>query len=267
MTAKKADEKPDTEWKFTYKEFKRLQELSLEDKIERAKMLIRSELQKHKRPSVSCSWGKASVVMTHLVLSCCDNVVICFQNTGVEYPQTLEYRDKLLKEWKVKNYHETKPYKDMTFFKCVKQYGYPKFRQMSGQGKNRTPKCCFYLKEKPAMMFLKEFNIDLEFVGLQASESMVRRLSFLREGEVFDSKKYKTRICRPLMIWTDDDIWAYNRKFKIPKNPLYDLMDRNGCMPCTGFKNWKAVMNKASPKLYRVVSKQIGEPILKEWCK
>lgn len=101
----------------------------------------------------------------------------------------------------------------------------------------------------------------------KASESMVRRLSFFREGEVFDSKKYKTRICRPLMIWTDKDLWDYHKKFKIPRNSLYDLMDRNGCMPCTGFKNWKAVMNRANPKLYQVVSRQIGEPILNKWCK
>jgi 3'-phosphoadenosine 5'-phosphosulfate sulfotransferase (PAPS reductase)/FAD synthetase len=185
----------------------------------------------------------------------------------VEYPQTYKYRDKILKEWDIKHYHENVPIK--SFWQCVKEYGYPKFRQMKGQGgkkREQAPKCCWYCKEKPFINFVKKIKIDLNFIGLQASESMVRRLSFLREGEVFNSKKYGCRIVRPLMIWTNKDIWNYHEIENIPKNSLYDLMERNGCMPCTGFKNWKEVMNKANPKLYEIVSKQIGEPTLRNWC-
>jgi len=138
---------------------------------------------------------------------------------------------------------------------------------MSGQGKNRTPKCCYYLKEKPAIDFIKENEIDLEFIGLQASESMVRRLSFLREGFVFDSKKYKTRVCRPIMTWEDNDVWAYHEKHGIPKNPTYNKMKRNGCMPCTAFKGWREVMAKANPRVYEYVSNELGQPLLKGWCK
>ena len=105
----------------------------------------------------------------------------------------------------------------------------------------------------------------MEFVGLQASESMVRRLSFFREGEVFDSKKYKTRIVRPLMIWTDKDIWDYHEQESIPYNPLYDKMKRNGCMPCSGFKGWKKVMANYNPDMYKFISKQMGEPSLLNW--
>ncbi len=249
----------------TYKEYQEFLNWPLKDKIVRADQIILHELKGHKKPIVSCSWGKDSIVLLHLVRKWCKNVLVIFENTGVEYPQTLKYRDRILEEWDIKNYAETQPIK--SFFKCVKEYGYPKYRQMSGQGKQRAPKCCYYCKEKPAIDFIKKYKVDLNFIGLQATESMVRRLSFLREGEFFDSKKYKCRIVRPIMIWTDKDVWEYHKLNKIPKNPLYDLMDRNGCMPCTGFKNWRKVMNKANPKLYKIVSRQIGEPVLQEWCK
>lgn len=249
--------------KHTYAEYKELLSLPLKDKIIRAEILINHELRNKERPMIACSWGKDSMVMLHLVRKYCKRVMVVFSNTGVEYPETLVYRDKLLKEWDIKNYRETKPIK--TFWECIKLYGYPKFRQMSNQGKNRTPKCCYYCKEKPAINLIKEYKPDVEFVGLQASESMVRRLSFFREGEAFDSKKYGTRIVRPLMIWTDKDIWDYHEQENIPYNPLYKKMKRNGCMPCTGFKGWKRVLANYNPDMYKFISRQIGEPSLTNW--
>jgi len=250
---------------FSYKEYQKLLKLPLNIKIERTEKMVTEELERYKRPIIACSWGKASIVMVHLVRKFCKDIGIVFANTGVEYRQTYAYRDKMLKEWNIKNYHELKPIKN--FWQCIKEYGYPKFRQMSRQGPHRTPKCCYYCKEKPMINFIKENKIDLEFVGIQAIESMVRRLAFLYTGERLFIKKYGCFVVRPLMVWTDEDIWQYHKEFNIPKNKVYDLTDRNGCMPCTGFKGWKAVMRKMNPKMYEFVAKDIGEPTIKEWCK
>lgn len=253
--------------KFSYEEYQKLLKLPLAEKIERAHFLIIENLQKFHNNCVACSWGKDSMVLLHLVREFCPNIKVVYHNTGVEYPQNLAYRDRMLKEWNITNYVETKPI--MSFWQCAKQYGYPHPRAMGFQkagskanGSKRTPKCCQLLKEKPAKLFCRENKIELEFVGLQASESMTRRLSFFREGESFFSKTYKHQIVRPLMIWTDKDVWEYHDIFGIPKNPLYELMPRNGCMPCTGFKNWAAVMAKANPKLYDFVSVKMGQPNL-----
>lgn len=256
--------------KFTYAEFKDLLKLPLGKKIERAHMLIIDSLQHFHNNAVACSWGKDSIVLLHLVRDFCPNIKVVYHNTGVEYPQNLAYRDRMLAEWNITNYEETKPL--MSFWECAKRYGYPHARVMGFQkagskanGSKRTPKCCFFLKEKPARLWCKKNKIELEFVGLQASESMARRLSFFREGETFFSKTYKHQIVRPLMIWTDKDIWEYHKLFNIPKNPLYEIMPRNGCMPCTGFQNWEKVMAKANPKLYQFVSKKMGAPAMDCW--
>ena len=115
---------------------------------------------------------------------------------------------------------------------------------------------------------MKEKDVDLEFVGLQASESMVRRLSFFREGEAFDSVSYGCRIVRPLMIWNNEDVWKYHKKFNIPINPLYEKMKRNGCMTCTGFRGWRRQLAKTNLKLYNFISRQMGQSLLYDYgCK
>jgi len=167
----------------TYADYMTLKQLPLTDKVVRAEQLIVQALKTHHKPCVSCSWGKDSMILLHLVRKFCKNTIVMFNNTGVEYPQNLKYRDKMLVDWGIQNYVENKPIKN--FWRCIKEYGYPKSRQMgkgenyNEQGKQRTPKCCYYMKEGPAKHTIKKLNIDLNFVGLQASESMVRRLSFL----------------------------------------------------------------------------------------
>jgi len=261
--------------KFSYDDLQELQRLPLEAKVVRAEQIIKRELSRAETPSVACSFGKDSMVLLHLVLQEMKDVWVCFHNTGVQYKETYDYRDRILEEWAIEKFYETKPI--MSFWHCVRKYGYPKFRQMgrfkqakkkSGFGNQRTPRCCYYLKEKPSRNFIKEKSVDLEFVGLQASESMVRRLSFFREGEAFNSKTYGCRIVRPLMIWTDEDIWQYHTLFNILRNPLYDKMKRNGCMTCTGFKGWRRQLAQTNLKLYNFISKDMGQTLLYDYgCK
>lgn len=260
MTTTNLEAPKHPDWAHSYKEYKELLKLPLGAKIERAHMLIIDTLQHFKNNVVACSWGKDSIVLLHLVRDFCPNVKVVFHNTGVEFPETYQFRDKILSEWKLPNYTETMPI--MPVMDCFRKYGYPKPRQMAGQGKQRTPMCCKLAKELPAKRWCKANNIECEFVGLQASESMVRRLSFLREGESFYSKTSKHQIVRPLMIWTDKDVWEYQKLFDIPYNTLYDKLERNGCRPCTAFKKWKEVMAETDPKLYNFICREIGEPNL-----
>lgn len=201
---------------------------------------------------VSLSWGKDSVVMAHLIHSICKKGHYIFANTKCEYPETYKYRDMMLKGmFKNYNYIETEPIK--SFNQCVKEYGYPTLRQPTGQGNKRTPKCCKYLKEDPLQNKFKELKIDLNFMGLQCSESMNRRLLFMRLGGYYHKKPTKRNVCLPLAIWTDKDIVRYAKENKITLNPLYKKMKRTGCMFCTGFKDWKKVMAKYNPTMYSMI--------------
>jgi phosphoadenosine phosphosulfate reductase len=254
-------------WEHTYAEYAELLKLPLEAKIERATKIIVEELGRSKRPALACSWGKCSVTLLHMIRQVCNRVLVVFNDTGVEYPEIYRYRDLLLQLWTIDRYVETKPEK--TFWQCVKQFGFPHIRRMyfePGPDKAKgAPKCCFYLKEQPAKKCYRANKIDCTFVALQATESNVRRLSFLRDGEAFYSVRWRLRVIHPLMIWTDEDIWEYHRRNEIPHNPLYDKVGRSGCMPCTGYRSWRRTLAKVNPKLYRLVSNRMGAPLLDSW--
>lgn len=135
--------------------------------------------------------------------------------------------------------------------------------------------CCDILKKEPSRKLQRAMRVDLLFLGMLASESHRRRLTFASKGYLFEvvteSRRIKTPVyhCHPLAIWTDDDIWEYIHRYKVPYSPLYDVtyqdmdgntckMKRNGCLGCFtdyGRKNshmhilrqthpaaWKAVM-------------------------
>jgi 3'-phosphoadenosine 5'-phosphosulfate sulfotransferase (PAPS reductase)/FAD synthetase len=205
--------------------------------------------------------------MLHLVRRFCKNTKVIFANTQCEYPETYKYRDEMLKgDFKDINYFETKPIKN--FWQCVKEYGFPANREWDtkkGEKSKRTPKCCIYLKEKPMHLKQKELGVDCVFVGLQATESMNRRLLFLRLGERYFKKTEDKWFVLPLAIWKNEDIWAYAKKENLPMNPIYKIMERNGCMFCTGFKKWKEVMAKYNKGIYKeILKKRDGQSIIQD---
>jgi len=238
--------------KYTYKQYKELIDLPYFDKLMWSKGLIASAIKNSKNFGVSLSWGKDSVVMAHLVHSMCKKGYYIFANTKCEYPETYKYIGEMLKGiFKDYNYIETEPIK--TFNQCVNEYGYPHLRQNTGQGNKRTPQCCKFLKEKPLDDKKKELGIDLEFVGLQTSESMNRRLVFMRLGGYYYKKTTKRHCALPMAICTDKNVFRYAKENNIPLNPFYKQMKRTGCMFCTGFKDWRKVMAKYNPKMYSYI--------------
>jgi len=247
--------------KYSHEEYVRLLNLSLDEKIAWSEQVILKALKSSKNPCVSCSWGKDSVVMLHLVRKFCKNTFVLFANTQCEYPETYKYRDYMLKhEFADCNYIETKPIK--TFWQCVEEYGFPENR---GKGKFHTPKCCVFLKEKPLILKEKELGIDVSFMGIQASESRNRKFLFMRMGELYFNKTKKIFHCLPLAIWTDSDVFEYAKRNKLKMSGIYKKMSRNGCMFCTGYKGWQNVMGKYNPQLYStILNKKDGQQTFKE---
>jgi REP element-mobilizing transposase RayT len=130
----------------------------MKDKFE-AEDLIKQAIDRYEdNIAVACSFGKDSMVVLHMALKYKPNIKVLFHNTGVEFPETIAFKNRIKTEWNL-NLIETKPYKDMTFWKCIDKYGLPQFR--SGKSKYHSPKCCYYLKEKPAMNIIKQYGIQL----------------------------------------------------------------------------------------------------------
>ncbi|MDR0605276.1 MAG: phosphoadenosine phosphosulfate reductase family protein [Bacteroidales bacterium] len=91
-------------------------------------------------------------------------------------------------------------------------------------------KCCDFLKKKPFKKFSKETGL-YPVIGTMAGESRLRFQKWLKYG----CNSFETKIIAsyPLSIWTDDDVWTYIRKFKLPYSSIYDMgIKRTGCVVC-----------------------------------
>ncbi len=141
-------------------EFDRKVKASYEEKIEYTKKIIKKAYNEFgKKLSVSCSFGKDSTVVLYLAREIYPDIPVLWANTGVEFPETVKFARKLTKEWDL-NLIEIKPIK--TFWECVKEYGFPwprKAKMKNGYKAPGTPRCCYYMKEKPLKDKIHELGI------------------------------------------------------------------------------------------------------------
>lgn len=220
--------------------------------------------------AVACSFGKDSIVVLHMALKYKPDVKVVFSNTLIEFPETIAYKDKIKEEWNL-NLTETRPYKDMTFWKCVDKYGLPNTR--SNKHKIHSPRCCYYLKEKPAIELYKKLGIRAVLTGLMKSESRNRALLITKmdngndekDGIGFCGQRYFVKSwgiwkLHPIAYWTCDEVWNYIEQNKIPVNQVYvkwnGIYNRCGCLPCTAYLDWEKKLSKSHPGLYRILKKK-----------
>lgn len=96
-----------------FKEIIEEQKKPLPYKIEKAVEAIRKgfSLSKH-HTALAFSGGKDSTVLWHLIRTYCpeqaESMHVIFGNTGVEYPESLQFARKLGKDWGGDHFHETK---------------------------------------------------------------------------------------------------------------------------------------------------------------
>lgn len=237
-----------------------------ESKVQRSEKTIKRALRRSENPIISSSFGKDSVVLIHLVHQFDDSVPIVFNQTGVQFGETLEYKDMLEEIWDLK-IHIVKPNK--TFWEIVDEYGYPKESRNSKTGDKREPKCCKILKTDPMKTFVEKNDIDMNFVGLCGDEGRQRRWAYIQKGSaIYEHKAWGTYKCIPLIWWQRGDIWRYIEDNDLPKNPVYDKYDieRTGCITCTGHKEWQKDMRRIFPNIYQKICEDLGIKTLEAFC-
>ena len=182
-----------------------------------------------------------------------------FGNTGVEYPETVEFVHMF------DNIVELHPEK--SFWQIVreeKEAGHGNgFPGMKSKSHRRENECCFWLKEKPSKEYYKKENIDLVFTGITANESRNRMMMLKFRGSYYKHKNTPIYKCHPIAFWSESDVWTYIKTNNILYNPVYDTgMDRTGCRYCTAYPIWKKNMELYDPKDVKLVMKKMGYKLL-----
>jgi phosphoadenosine phosphosulfate reductase len=233
-------------------------------KLDETKEVIRHHLEEFgDKVAVAFSGGKDSEVVLYLCLEINPNIPVVFNNTGVEYPDTVRFIAELEERWNL-NLIVTHPEK--TFWDCIEQYGFPKSSKRKGHGNKAY--CCYWLKEKPMLLAIRENNWLGYFTGETAIESRLRMFAALK-GTCLHLKRERVCKIKPILWWTKEEVWHFIHKEGLPINGAYAKgAHRVGCAPCTAYKSWETGMREMSPKLYRLIKLRKDNQyvmLLEEW--
>ena len=256
--------------KFVLDDLKRMQEMSLEDKITRTKLLIKEWYEYFDgKVAISFSGGKDSTVLLHIARQIYPDIPAVYFDTGLEYPEVRNH---------VKTYENVEWIKPKKNFKqIILEYGYPcvskevsqkiydfkhtksdklKDRYLNGvidkNGKlnlrtriplkwrylidapfDITHKCCYFMKKSLSHQYEKKNNVKM-IVATTTEESALRTTSWILYGcNAFNSKRQQSR---PMSFWTEQDILQYIKEYNIPIAKVYGdiIIDENGKYKTTG---------------------------------
>ena len=276
-----------------YWQLKQRQSLPLQIKVILSQQRIKSWYSHwHGDVYVSFSGGKDSTVLLYLVRELFPNVPAVFVNTGLEYPEIVDFVKT------IDNVVWLKP--SIPFNKVIDVHGYPvvskensqkineirntksnklKDIRMTGgeKGNGKLPdkwkylihapfkisdRCCHIMKKHPVKKYEKEFGLK-PFIGNMASDSRLRTTAYLENGcNAFNSNR---PVSTPIAFWKEGDIWGYIKENNIPYSKIYDMgYPRTGCMFCMFGAHLETTPNrfqrmaKTHPKQYDYCINKLG---------
>ena len=206
------------------------------------------------------------MVVLHLVLNENPNIPVVFENTLIEFPETLALKKRIVNEWKLGlNFVELKPQKGINFCRLNDRITKEKLRR--DDGKKHSNICCYHLKEKPFAIWRKTHGITHSFTGLTALESRTRMFVACRKGMEYYSHRDGLYKIHPIMYWTPEEVWDYSKDQGLPTNEAYSKynIDRIGCVWCISHRGWRKQVAKINSKVYcYMMRRYFGTPSLLE---
>lgn len=168
------------------------------------------------RIAVVSSFGADSAVLLHLVAAVDRATPVLFVDTGRHFPETLEYRDRLVRHLALSDVRSIGP--------------------SPGEAARRDPDlsratwdpdgCCAFRKIAPLQRALAGF--DAWITGRKRFQAATRR-----ELAVFEVDGAQAKI-NPLARWSQAETDAYGARHGLPTHPLASRgYPSIGCAPCT----------------------------------
>ena len=190
---------------------------SLTEKTRHAQEILRGALERHSadRVAVAFTGGKDSTLalflwrQTLLEAPAKTAPLALNLDTGLKFPEVLEFRDQLARNWGLR-LHTARPQSTRVPVAIDKAA------------------CCKERKIEPLFAAIKELGVTLLVTGIRADEHPSRAaLPFLEQCAGHER-------LHPLLAFSEMDVWAAIQEHKLPWSSLYERGYRSlGCVPCT----------------------------------
>jgi phosphoadenosine phosphosulfate reductase len=172
----------------------------------------------HPRLTMATAFGAEGCCLIHMLADIEPNVRIFNLDTGYQFPETLELRERIKARYGIEVEY-IRP--ELTVAEYEAEHGGPLYV-------HRPDQCCYDRKVLP---------LRRAIVGYDAWISAIRRDQTADRGQAdllqWDAKFALVKI-NPLLAWTRKDVWGFIYKHDVPYNPLHDRgYPSIGCWPCT----------------------------------
>lgn len=118
--------------------------------------------------------------------------------------------------------------------------------------------CTKYLKMWPLRLYAAEFENPLLIFGERAEESEHRsKLPMFGPDTFKGMKAYQFPNFRPILNWSEDEVWDYLSSHSIEPNPVYSYTSRCGCWCCPLKGNAWTILNFC--RLYPDIAQQAAD--------
>jgi phosphoadenosine phosphosulfate reductase len=170
------------------------------------------------RLTMATAFGPEGCILIHLLAEVEPRVRVFNLDTGYQFPETLELRDRIAKRYGI----EVEMVRaDTTVEEYERLKGGPLYVTNSDQ-------CCYERKIVPLRRALVGY--DSWITAIRADQSTHRA----KAGVVGWDPKFSLVKINPLLRWTRRDVWAFIVANHVPYNPLHDRgYPSIGCWPCT----------------------------------
>jgi phosphoadenosine phosphosulfate reductase len=170
------------------------------------------------RLTMATAFGAEGCCLIHLLAEIDPTVRVFNLDTGYQFPETLELRERLRERYGIA-VEFVRP--DLSVPEYEAKHAGPLYLYQPDQ-------CCFDRKVVPLRKTL--LGYDAWVSSIRKDQTEHRAAAAVVQWDA----KFGLHKINPLLTWTRNDIWAFVHKHDVPYNPLHD---RNypsiGCWPCT----------------------------------
>lgn len=172
----------------------------------------------HPRLMMATAFGPEGCCLIHMLAEIEPNVRIINLETGYQFPETLELRERIKRRYGIEVEYI---YPELTVAEYETEHGGSLYSI-------RPDQCCYDRKVLPLRKAVVGYEAWIS--AIRGDQTEHRKIA----GVVQPDPKFGLVKVNPLLRWTKKDVWTFITKHDVPYNPLHDRdYPSIGCWPCT----------------------------------